>query len=248
MEAESVEKKQGFWSWLLGGSNQMVERDEDSYFMDLFRNAFPNCRMEYRMPVRRLNQSAQGPCQEIDFAFFPHERCVLAVCLGETPPDSKRAEYQNTRRALEQVGARCLYFARSPHNDSAKVTEQVAVALRRAEEPESVWSVPAAYDGLAESFAALFSSAFPNYQIARNVPSRQLSPYAAEWYAPVDFAFYRGGRCVLAVCLCEDNYRNRKFMGVQESMESAGIPYLRFFRKFPNERQYVLDRVARALR
>lgn len=95
-----------------------------------------------------------------------------------------------------------------------------------------------------KQFDEWFRYCFSDYVIEKDVPASRLDASAHPACTPIQFLFIRDSRPVLAVVLVtQKNYRGKNVKGTQELCEKAGIRYIRFFMEYPNERDYVIDRV-----
>lgn len=89
---------------------------------------------------------------------------------------------------------------------------------------------------------------FQGYTIERNVHVHRFDPSAHPACLPVSYLFAKNGNPVLAVYVMQRNhYRAMIAVGAYRVLEAQQIPYMRFFKGFRNEKQYVLDRVRAAL-
>jgi hypothetical protein len=89
---------------------------------------------------------------------------------------------------------------------------------------------------------------FQGYTIERNVHVNRFDPSAHPSCLPVSYLFAKNGTPVLAVYVMQRNhYRAMIAIGAYRVLEEQQIPYIRFFKGFRNEKQYVLDRVRAAL-
>lgn len=113
-------------------------------------------------------------------------------------------------------------------------------------EPEARRSGPAPDAQVLAYFDYLFHGAFPDWAIRREVPAAELGGEA--WQAPVNFLFSRNGKNVLAVCICDrDKWANKPFRGTEQTVQQAGITYMRFIEQFSNKPEYVIPRVSKVL-
>lgn len=89
---------------------------------------------------------------------------------------------------------------------------------------------------------------FQGYTIERDVHVNRFDPSAHPSCLPVSYLFAKNGNPVLAVYVMQRNqYRAMIALGAYRVLEAQQIPYMRFFKGFRNEKQYVLDRVRAAL-
>ena len=89
---------------------------------------------------------------------------------------------------------------------------------------------------------------FQGYTIERNVHVNRFDPSAHPACLPVSYLFVKDNTPVLAVFVMQTNhYRAMIARGAYMVLEEQGIPFVRFFKGFANEKTYVLDRVRAAL-
>jgi hypothetical protein len=93
-------------------------------------------------------------------------------------------------------------------------------------------------------FAGLLAENFAEYQVAENAPVSQLGGDGR----PYDFLLSKDGKPAAAIMLTEGNrYKNQPFIKAKASAEAAGVPFLNFFLRLPNQRDYVINRIKTAL-
>ncbi len=99
---------------------------------------------------------------------------------------------------------------------------------------------------IAENFYGILSTEFGGYEIKRNVSPTTIggNPVAREY----TFGLYESGAPKLFIMLTPHNkYRNRPFIEAKNACESSGIQFMNFFTHFSNEKNYVIDRIKKAL-
>lgn len=110
-------------------------------------------------------------------------------------------------------------------------------------------------------FAGILSTEFPQYSTKRNVPvtdlagyatdefqlykTRPLQSYKAEWGAPYTFVLYQGGTPAGIVMLGDgtSHSKNVKYLISRMYAKKMGLPYINFYTQYPNERDYVVNRI-----
>jgi hypothetical protein len=127
----------------------------------------------------------------------------------------------------------------SQASQSAQPAAQPAPAARPA---------PAAASGTGlnnhAEFAALLAEKFADYQVQEFAP---VSVFGGEG-KPYDFLLSKDGSPVIALMLTEGNrYRGKDFVGAKAASEAAGVPFVNFFLRLPNERGYVINRIKTTL-
>lgn len=134
------------------------------------------------------------------------------------------------------------------------------------EEPEfdpSVWwrTIPEVLPILRE----IINTEFSQYSIRENVPVQELAGnasdefqlyvdrpqqvYKAEWGKPYDFVLYENGVAKGTVMLGDghDHRDKVKFLIAKMYAKKLGLPYISFYSTFPNEREYVVNRIKKYL-
>ena len=96
-----------------------------------------------------------------------------------------------------------------------------------------------------EYFAGLITeSNFEGYEIERNVSLSRFDSSAHASCFPVSYLFKKNGENALAVFVMNDSqYRSMSARGSYEILENNNIPYIRFFKGWQNEENYVLNRI-----
>lgn len=85
---------------------------------------------------------------------------------------------------------------------------------------------------------------FPGYEITRNVHVRTFDPSAHPCCFPITYLFSKNGKPVLAVLLMNTNqYRSMIARGSYQVLKDQKINFIRFFRSYDNEMNYVLNRI-----
>ena len=94
-------------------------------------------------------------------------------------------------------------------------------------------------------FEGILADAFPQYELRRDVAASDLFPTPSNAWTRAAFVLMQGGRPALAIYLAS----NRKLLrpGACKACISHGIPALTFHSQLSNRREYVIDRVRRAL-
>ena len=93
-------------------------------------------------------------------------------------------------------------------------------------------------------FEGILLDNFPKYTLRKNVPARELMGGRAG-YPRLHFVLERNGRPALAIFLTETKKKTRPT--IVRRLEERGIPALCFHTILSNRRDYVIDRIWRAL-
>lgn len=96
---------------------------------------------------------------------------------------------------------------------------------------------------LSAYFYNILAGAFPDYEIKAGIPATAIgaSNPAAKNY---DFCLFKAGRVAAAIMLTPHNRdRNSAFLTAKAACYNAGIPFINFYTHYPNEREYVINRV-----
>ena len=104
---------------------------------------------------------------------------------------------------------------------------------------------PYEYDTDTDYFDKIITEdAFPGYTIERNVRPSRYDSSAHPSCFPVTYLFSRGGVPVLAVFIMQTNqYRSMIARGTYKILDDNAIPYIRFFKGYRNEANYVINRI-----
>ena len=99
-----------------------------------------------------------------------------------------------------------------------------------------------------EQFVNFVKSVFgAEYQIAENYAVTNIEPTVTE-ARPYTMAFFRDGRLVLTILFTRHNgEKNRYFLNAKGVSLNRGIPCLNFFEHFPNEDEYIVNRIRECL-
>jgi hypothetical protein len=90
-------------------------------------------------------------------------------------------------------------------------------------------------------FAALLAEQFSEYTVTE---FESPASFAMPGSKPYNFLLYQAGKPVAAIMLTEGNrYQNQPFRDAKASAEAAGIPFINFFLRLPNERDYIINRI-----
>lgn len=94
-----------------------------------------------------------------------------------------------------------------------------------------------------EFFSRLLTSCFKEYVIKRDVCVTEEKPAV-----PVTFMMYKKNKPVLAIILCSSRvYAHKKIRNTIRACEKHRIKTQRYFAEFENDREYVIDRIRKAL-
>ena len=87
--------------------------------------------------------------------------------------------------------------------------------------------------------------AFPGYTIERNVHPQRFDSDAHPSCMPISYLFSRDGEPKLAVLFLGTNqYRSMIARGTYEVLENNKIYYIRFFKEYKNDKEYVTERIS----
>ncbi len=87
--------------------------------------------------------------------------------------------------------------------------------------------------------------AFPGYTIEKDVHPQRFDSNAHPSCMPISYLFSRQGEPKLAVLFMGTNqYRSMIARGTYEILENNNIYYIRFFKSYRNEKEYVIDRIS----
>ncbi|MDD3401267.1 MAG: hypothetical protein PHT58_06550 [Eubacteriales bacterium] len=93
-------------------------------------------------------------------------------------------------------------------------------------------------------FAAILRSNFPQYMVHQNVPASRLGLDAVGNEKPYDFVLYGNDDIAGVIMLTEHNRdRNMAFRNAKGAAQDAGIPFINFYKHYPNESDYVIERI-----
>lgn len=106
-------------------------------------------------------------------------------------------------------------------------------------------------------FANILKDAFGGYSIQENVTVEQMGWYGekvaidregAYPCRPYDFVLYKYGQPVGIIMVSEHNTDAlAKFKNAKETANRNNVPFINFFTHFPNERNYVINRIQTAI-
>ena len=126
-------------------------------------------------------------------------------------------------------------------------------------EPE-VWRNDAEWKAY---FAEIIATEFPRFSVRQNVPVTELAGfvadefqlystrprqvYRAEWGAPYTFVLYEGAfpKGIVMLGNGHSHDSNVKYLIARSYAKKLGLPYINFYTQMPNERSYVISRIAR---
>ena len=99
-----------------------------------------------------------------------------------------------------------------------------------------------------EQFTSLVKATFgADYEIVENYSPANINEEYVEARA-YNMAFFKEGRLVLTILFTEHNGdRNKYFINAKKACEENGITCLNFYKHFPNEDNYVINRIAESL-
>ena len=123
------------------------------------------------------------------------------------------------------------------------------VSLFKGKKNRNVDSVSYAQQGKTEEqFVNFVKSVFgTEYQIAENYAVTNIEPTVTE-ARPYTMAFFRDGRLVLTILFTRHNgEKNRYFLNAKGVSLNRGVPCLNFFEHFPNEDEYIVNRIRESL-
>lgn len=85
---------------------------------------------------------------------------------------------------------------------------------------------------------------FEGYTIERNVHPSRFDPDAHPSCFPISYLFKKEGQPVLAVLFMGTNqYRSMIARGTYKILKDKGIFFIRFFKSYENNKDYVIDRI-----
>ena len=85
---------------------------------------------------------------------------------------------------------------------------------------------------------------FPSYTIEKNIHPNRFDSSAHPSCMPISYLFSLSGKPVLAVLFMNTNqYKAMISRGTYKILEENNIPYIRFFKTFDNEKDYVINRI-----
>ena len=151
-------------------------------------------------------------------------------------------------QAAEQMAGRVSKLA-SENPTGSRPQQPAPRAEQPAADSEQVTVGYASHDtGEAYFETVVLDEKFPGYTIERNVHPRVMDSGAHPSCLPIAYLFSRGGKPVLAVLLMKPNqYRAMIARGTYRILDENRIPYIRFFKGYPNEEAYVIDRIKKNL-
>lgn len=110
-------------------------------------------------------------------------------------------------------------------------------------------------------FRDILTGEFSEYQLKEQVPvtefvgdacdsfqlyrTRPNQAYKAEWGHPYDFVMYKDGVAAAVVMIgCKGSHsENVKFLISRMYAKKVGLPYIHFYTNYPNEKEYVIERI-----
>ncbi len=175
----------------------------------------------------------------------------LADTLKSTATELKNDEtLKNLGKAAEEMAGKV----------SQMVAEGKPAAQSRPVQPTPPQAEKSnAYDLTDEAFTShdtgeeyfetiVLPGKFPGYTIEKNVHPRVMDSGAHPSCIPIAYLFSRGGKPVLAVLLMKPNQTRAMIArGTYSILDANHIPYIRFFKGYPNEEAYVIDRIKKNL-
>ena len=95
-----------------------------------------------------------------------------------------------------------------------------------------------------EEFVDLVKASFgAEYKIVENYEVKNIDPYVYE-ARPYTLAFFRNEQLVLTILFTQHNgEKNKYFLNAKRACEVRGIKCLNFFEHFPNQDDYVINRI-----
>jgi hypothetical protein len=139
-------------------------------------------------------------------------------------------------------------LGKSVRKDKNKDAGKVAV---RSSQPSSAQTYAPQQRGtftmpqLKAHFDEILKSAFYDCEIRENVLAEEINAGSAGCgYRNYDYVLYKGGKPAAAVMLTLAGHRyNRPYLGAKEMSVSAGVLFYNFYTNYPNDREYVVNRI-----
>ena len=110
-------------------------------------------------------------------------------------------------------------------------------------------------------FREILASDFPEYELKEEVPvtdfvgdacdsfqlysKRPNQAYKAEWGRPYDFVLYKNGvaEAIVMIGRKGSHSENVKYLISRMYAKKVGLPYINFYTNYPNEKEYVVERI-----
>lgn len=93
-------------------------------------------------------------------------------------------------------------------------------------------------------FDSIIEKHFASCDVKRDYAASNLDASAHPACAPVQYMFFKNGSPCLAVVLVKtNNYKGMNVIATKKICEDKGIKYIRFFAEYPNEEDYVVNRI-----
>lgn len=100
------------------------------------------------------------------------------------------------------------------------------------------------FPNLKAYFDDILKNEFSEFTVQENVNARFLFPLSSEKCRPYTYVLYDYGKIKAVIMLTEHNGGNTvSFKDAKAACLAAGIPFINFFTHFPNEREYVVNRI-----
>ena len=94
-----------------------------------------------------------------------------------------------------------------------------------------------------EYFLDILKNEFGEYERKENIDPKDIGGIGRNY----DFGLYRGGKLVGLLSLIEHNKGNKAFKDSKASAEKAKIPFVHFYLHMRNEKNYVIERIKKAI-
>lgn len=133
--------------------------------------------------------------------------------------------------------------------NAEKVQQKPADVSEPAPSCEAPVSAPQPTVNMKAHFDDIIGRNFADCEYRTDVPAAELLPSAHPACTPVQYMFYKNGAPRLAVVLVKRNtYNGMNVKGTKNICAALNIPYIRFFAEYPNEEQYVVNRIKENLK
>jgi hypothetical protein len=97
-------------------------------------------------------------------------------------------------------------------------------------------------------FDELLRDNFAEYEVKENIHPKTFSETAEKWFREYTYVLYKGDKAVVAIMLTPHNRNTTQaFGGAREVAIKAGVKFMNFMTHYPNERDYVVNRIKSAL-
>lgn len=98
-------------------------------------------------------------------------------------------------------------------------------------------------DGFRERFESIIAQEYSEYELVKNVSAYDFG--ADEGAREYSYGLYYNGQPKLMIMIIRDNngYRRSDVLKARRACEAKGISYLNFMVYFPNEYNYIADRI-----